>query len=304
MPKYRRATDPGQLGDFRDGGMLVTAFDEETTRGAKDAILGGRLPSKGHFGGILLCLIHRTEFSAISAHLLLAFHALSSEVARVRVPGWAVRDGRVLQTDPPNSRTLVRVRTGVGLQRARNCAKDLPAWPFAAAVLGGFAGSLVDELPAGSLLIADRVSNASGQYLVPPLAESLEACARRAGLPVQRGPLVSVADVVSNPRAKRRLAEEQGARAVDMESFALAEVLADRGIEFGIARVVLDGACESLPAGGNARSAIAEITRSRSFSALASMVRIGARVRPCARLGAQFLEAWLREVSPGDPSAR
>ncbi|MED5263322.1 MAG: hypothetical protein VX574_13070 [Myxococcota bacterium] len=222
----------------------------------------------------------------------------------MRVPGWAVRDGRVLQTDPPNSRTLVRVRTGVGLQRARNCAKDLPAWPFAAAVLGGFAGSLTDELPAGSLFIADRVSNASGQCLVPPLAESLEACARRAGLPVQRGPLVSVADVVSNPRAKRRLAEQQGARAVDMESFALAEVLADRGIEFGIARVVLDGACESLPAGGSARSAIAEIARSRSFSALASMVRIGARVRPCARLGAQFLEAWLREVSPGDPLPR
>ena len=89
-----------------------------------------------------------------------------------------------------------------------------------------------------------------------------------------------------------------------MESFALAEVLADRDIDFGIARVVLDGASEALPAGGNARSALAEIARSRSFSALASMVRIGARLRPCARLGAQFLEAWLREVSPGDPSAR
>ena len=222
----------------------------------------------------------------------------------MRVPGWAVRDGRVLRTDPPESRTLVRVRTGVGLQRARNCARDLPAWPFDAAVLGGFAGSLEEGLPSGSLFVADRVSNASGKCLVPPLVASLEACARRAGLPVQRGTLVSVADVVSDPRAKRRLAAEQGARAVDMESFALAEVLADRGIDFGIARVVLDGVSESLPAGGNARSAFVEITRSRSFSALASMVRIGARLRPCARLGARFLEAWLHEANPGDSSTR
>ena len=139
---------------------------------------------------------------------------------------------------------------------------------------------------------------------MPPLVASLEACARRAGLPVQRGALVSVSEVVSDPRAKRRLAVQQGARAVDMESFALAEVLADRAIDFGIARVVLDGASESLPAGGNARSALAEIARSRSFGALAAMARIGARLRPCARLGARFLEAWLSEPTPADPSKR
>ena len=147
-------------------------------------------------------------------------------------------------------------------------------------------------------MIADRVLTASGECLVPPLAESLEACARRAGLPVKRGALVSASEVVADPEAKRKLAAEQGASAVDMESFALAQVLAGRGIEFGIARVILDGASESLPAGGTVGSALAEIARSRSLGALAALARIGARVRPCARLGARFLEAWLRESDP------
>ncbi len=147
-------------------------------------------------------------------------------------------------------------------------------------------------------MIADRVLDEAGQYRIPPLAASLEACARRAGLPVQRGALVSASKVISNPVDKRKLASQLGARAVDMESFALADVLADRGVDFGIARVVLDAASESLPAGGTARSALAEMARSRSLGSVAALARIGARVRPCARLGARFLGAWLRESDP------
>ena len=38
--------------------------------------------------------------------------------------------------------------------------------------------------------------------------------------------------------------------------------------------------------------------RMETARVLADLVRIGARVRPCARLGARLLEAWLRESDP------
>lgn len=162
-------------------------------------------------------------------------------------------------------------------------------------MLGGFAGALDEELEAGTVFVADRVLDESGRAYEPPLTSLLEDVATRAGLPVRRGVLVSIDRVVTDAAAKRELAARSGADAVDMESFALAEILAARDVAFGVARIVLDRASESLPAGGSVRSALAELGRSRSLGSLIGWVRIGARVRPSARRGARFLEAWLNE---------
>jgi hypothetical protein len=64
---------------------------------------------------------------------------------------------------------------------------------------------------------------------------------------VHTGPLVSVAEVLASPLAKRLAAESCGAVAVDMESAAVAAVASDAGIPYVALRIVADGSADTLP---------------------------------------------------------
>jgi hypothetical protein len=64
---------------------------------------------------------------------------------------------------------------------------------------------------------------------------------------VHTGKLMSAADVLTSPLAKRTAAESCGASAVDMESAAVAAVAADAGIPFVAVRIVADASMDSLP---------------------------------------------------------
>jgi len=233
--------------------------------------------------------------------LRIAFHAMALESAPLRLDaagrcaGFAVRTLAPERVGAQHGPALVRVRTGVGLAAARRCMARLPALPIEAAVLGGFAGALVPELAPGTLVVADVVIDAaSGAALALPLAGALEATARRAGLTVARGTLVTIDAVVKSAAAKRVLQQESGAIAVDMESAALAAALAARGVPAGIARVVLDAADELVPGAESLRAV-------GPWRLLADGVRIARRLRPCARISARFLEAWLHDARGDTP---
>jgi len=204
-----------------------------------------------------------------------------------RCAGFAVRTLAPERVGALREPALVRVRTGVGLASARRCIARLPEVAIEAAVLGGFAGALAPELAPGTIFVADTVLDAaSGAELALPLAGALEAAARRAGLPVARGALVTIDEVVKSFEAKRALQARSGAIAVDMESAALAAGLAARAVPAGVARVVLDAADELVPGAESLRAVGA-------WRVLADGVRIARRLRPCARISARLLEAWL-----------
>ena len=219
------------------------------------------------------------------------------EVGRVRVPGWTVLESLPGSLPTPTGPTLVRVRTGVGPDAARRCIAMLSTVPIEAALLGGFAGALAPDLKPGTVVVADSLLSASGTPIEVPMADELEETLSRAGLPVARGPLFSVDQVVGDPADKSTLWRQSGALAADMESAFLAEGLGSRSVPFGVARVVLDSAEESLPAVGSVGGALSMLASVSGLRKLPDLIRVGSRVRYCARVGSRSLEAWLQGSS-------
>ncbi|WP_395107973.1 4-hydroxy-3-methylbut-2-enyl diphosphate reductase [Actinomadura sp. SCN-SB] len=115
------------------------------------------------------------------------------------------------------------LRTGAGLSRARAVAGCLP--DFDALAVAGFAEALDPRLEPGSVLVATEVRGAH-ETVSCPSAELLEGLLRRTGVPVHRGPLLTVDRSVS-PAAREALART-GALAFDTESAPLAAAAAGR----------------------------------------------------------------------------
>jgi 4-hydroxy-3-methylbut-2-enyl diphosphate reductase len=132
-------------------------------------------------------------------------------------------EARALKTGCAGTAVL---RAGMGLRRAGDTARHLHAAtrPRALAV-AGVAGALVDGLPIGAVVVADRVLDQNGKT-VPARLESaplVAAALRRQGLNVRVGPIVSSPKLVKGPADRATLAS-LGALAVDMESTALLAV--------------------------------------------------------------------------------
>lgn len=65
---------------------------------------------------------------------------------------------------------------------------------------------------------------------------------------VQGQTILTVSHIVASPEDKRRLFEQRRAAAVDMESFAVAQVAAERRVPLTVIRAISDPADEALPA--------------------------------------------------------
>lgn len=235
-----------------------------------------------------------SRLGAGAAPLVVIFHALDLEAARVRAPGWTEIRCRPEALAVPQRPTVAWVRTGMGVDAARRTVDAIPDVPIEAAVCTGFAGALANHLSARTLIVGDPLLDASGAEHATPLAGQLAGAAQRANLACLRGALVTVANVADTPEEKARLHRELGALAVDMESAALAAALAERGIPAAAARVVLDTAAEEIPASLGALW--------RQPSLLLTSARIVARMRPCARISGRLLEAWLAGgLTPAEP---
>jgi len=181
--------------------------------------------------------------------------------------------------------TIAWVRTGVGPESARRAAEALPDAPIAAAICTGFAAALAPGLAPYTLVLADPLFDQEGRSHETPLCAALVETARAAGLAFARGALVTAPRVVATPVDKARLHGALGALAVDTESAVLACVLSARGIPAAAARVVLDAANEAIPTG------VGSVWRRPAL--VSSGLRIAARMRPCARISARLLEAWI-----------
>ena len=164
----------------------------------------------------------------------------------------------------------------------------------------GFCGALDPALRVGDIVRTDPnpLPVSGGSVLEQPGREC-----QRAGLDPFSGDLCSIDRVVVTAREKRELRENTGARAVDMESAAIAQKAAGWGLPFQAVRAVSDTADDDLPLDFNlfrdaegrfSRSRIALAAVGRPFTAVPALLRLDRNCRRAAEsLGNFFAHSRL-----------
>jgi adenosylhomocysteine nucleosidase len=149
----------------------------------------------------------------------------------------------------------------------------------------GLAGGLSTAVAPGTVVLAKRVL-AEG---AAPLAVDADWHSRLAaltdGLAVDYGDLLTVAEPLESPAAKRAAAASSNAVAVDMESAGIAAAAARARVPFVALRVVVDGIDDALPAG--AQQWLDEQGRTRASAVLRAVVD-ARQWRTLLRLGARY----------------
>jgi adenosylhomocysteine nucleosidase len=200
---------------------------------------------------------------------------------RIRGSGFFIKEGGL------NSRRAVIIRSGAGRENAAR-ATDLLIDGHQPKVIisAGFAGGLSKSLNKYDILLANSVIDQSGQEI--PLGNE--------GRPLQWpldvadahiGKLLTLNRVIRDPKEKRLLFEKYQALAVDMETFALAEVCRRRAVPMCAIRVIHDAVGDALP------SDIERLLRQKTEAA-----RLGAALGVICRRPSSVKDLWaLKETS-------
>ena len=156
-------------------------------------------------------------------------------------------EARTLGHLPPGRLLMI---SGMGPQAAARAAQALVAAGADGLLSFGLAGALDPQLGAGAVVLPHSVLGAGGVHAAyGPWRERLAAQAAAVvdARGVVGGTLLSVAQPLTTVESKSQARASSGACAVDMESFAIAEVAARMGVKFAVARVVIDSATDALP---------------------------------------------------------
>jgi adenosylhomocysteine nucleosidase len=173
--------------------------------------------------------------------------------------------------------SVLLILTGIGEKRAKAAAQYvLENFPVDALVSSGFAGALNDKLNVGDIAIYNhllcqctREDFADGALQVDPaLLKQCTKSARECGVPglIKQG--ISISRVCAAPREKAKLGRDSGADVVDMESFWICQIAAERNVPFIAVRAISDSLEDDL--------------------SLLSHITVGGQVRPLMALGYFF----------------
>jgi adenosylhomocysteine nucleosidase len=143
-------------------------------------------------------------------------------------------------------RRLVLALAGVGRNKAERATRLLlaghrPAWVISA----GFSGALQPGLKRGDIVMADSLVEPGGGRLAIDMRIDQQSLASTPGLHIGR--LLTVDKIVAESSEKQRLGQTYDALAVDMESWAVAEVCSQEHVRFLAVRVISDTLEENLP---------------------------------------------------------
>jgi len=129
-------------------------------------------------------------------------------------------------------------RTGMGRRRAQAAARALAREaPVPLLVVVGFAGGLAPGARAGEVVVAEELRGAAGERVRCGAASLLAEILEEAGIRVSRGVIASSPRPVLGA-SRRRLREQLGALAADMESLWLAPAVPAEAL--GVVRVLAD----------------------------------------------------------------
>lgn len=149
-----------------------------------------------------------------------------------------------VRTGTLEGRTVATIITGPGREAAaRGCQALLLAHRPKLVISAGFCGGLQSSLKRNAITVADQILSATGASLEldRPTLVNLQLS------PVIVGSWATVERIISRAADKRSLGERTGAVACEMESLAVAEVCAARGVPCLAVRVVSDPVDEDLP---------------------------------------------------------
>ncbi|MEE9211722.1 MAG: hypothetical protein V3U29_03615 [Phycisphaeraceae bacterium] len=195
---------------------------------------------------------------------------------------------------------VVAAFTGIGRDRCRQAADRLiaehrPDW----IIQIGLAGSLIEDTPAGQVIQFNAVTDGSGKAIFldrdTPTPAALDPSSGATPL------LLSHNELAYSAQLKRRLAEQHGATAVDMESFHLAELAAERSIRLSVVRAISDPIDLTIPqeAGNWVKDdGTADIAAATQYLAthpreLATMMKLHSHATLAARKLADFVVTML-----------
>lgn len=152
------------------------------------------------------------------------------------------------RASPPGMAVTIRV-SGASSHQAYVDAKALAAQSLDVLVSFGVAGGLDDRYRPGTIVFGSSVQAPDGTIVQASeaVAERLSIAASAAGLKTERGKFVGVDYIVNDTAQKRRLAEQTGAIAIDMESHAVAKAAIEDGVSFAILRTIADPADHAIP---------------------------------------------------------
>ena len=140
--------------------------------------------------------------------------------------------------------------SGASSAKAQDLARELVEDHDCSALLSfGVSGAITDALKPGDIALARSVIMSDGtrietsRMFSPLLAEA----AAQSGIVLKHGYLADASDIVVDEAAKRALGRKTGAHAVDMESGAVANVAAEKGVPFAALRAISDSVEHTLP---------------------------------------------------------
>ncbi len=134
-------------------------------------------------------------------------------------------------------RETVIAHTGMGLDRVRERLPRLfEKCKVESVISGGYAGGLDPSLSSGALVLAENYSHPA--LLAKAQAVLKERCAS--------GLMATSSVALETPAEKAAFQRKTGALAVDMETSAIAEICAARGVPLLSLRVITDAALEEL----------------------------------------------------------
>jgi adenosylhomocysteine nucleosidase len=198
--------------------------------------------------------------------------------------------------------------SGMGAAAAGAAAVTLLESGASALMSFGLAGGLDPALPAGSMVLPAEVITRSGAVVLASAEWRGRVSAALQSLgPVCAGKLLTSARAVGSVADKAAAFRDTGAAAVDMESLAIAQVAAARGVPFVAVRVIVDTAADELPQAVMSASASGQVHIWRLLGALArdpaelgALIRLAGRYRTATRR----LAAVARAALPASPGAQ
>ena len=235
-------------------------------------------------------------FAALQWECVPALHCLK-QVRRSRSGAFASWRATIGDFD------VTVVKTGIGLTRAGEAARQLAAEQFDLFLSSGCAGALSSELCVGDLVVAESVRLDTGEISGASIEHRRQifAAAQTAGLPVRSGHLLSSRVVVASASQKRDAAL-LGVIAADMEGAAIARAAADNGVPFASVRSILDAAETELdqssglvdPASGSIRPLAIATHLVRHPAALKQMLAMKKMMDTCRTSLDLFFAAYLK----------
>jgi adenosylhomocysteine nucleosidase len=269
-------------------------------------------PAAGRFA---LLSPRRGQGSPLPVGLVVALPEEARTVARVigDQRRWSHGGCRLLEGTCAGS-PIVMAWAGAGSDRAARAADTLLDHGVSALLAVGFAGALVPHLEPADLVAATEVAVQPGERIAAAaeLLAPLAGASIRTLLPsLYQGPLLSLPRVATSGAEKRRLGEETGALAVDMESGAVVRRAAEAGVASVALRVITDRADEDLPLdfnlcldpNGQFCRARLILQLARRPGAVSGLVRLGRHSVQAGRALASFLAWYLPRCAPARSGA-